>query len=426
MSQVKVYTDIGELLTLEAAVTKDGRHIVETDLSSIHDAVMVSASGKVAWTGAKSKFNSSILQQWGDPAKAETISLSGRTVLPAFVEPHTHLIFAGNRAHEFEWRIQGKTYQEIAAHGGGIRFTVEQTRKASREELQGLAQTRADRFLRQGVTTLEIKSGYGLDLETEVRSLQVARAVKGPRIVSTYLGAHSRSPDFKDLDSYLKDICERVMPRISAENLADRVDIYVEGGFFTTDQLKTYFACAEKFGLGVTAHVEQLSDSGGIEAALPFAPQSVDHAVFASDSAIAKLAKSKTTAVLLPTSDFYLRMQYPRARAMIEAGVRVALSTDFNPGTSPTQDLSLVGVLARLEMKMSLPEVITAYTLGAAYALGLSAECGSLTQGKRCDFSILEGSWRDLFYAVGAHPIAQVFKDGEPAFESLHDSTKNN
>ncbi|MGZ3722741.1 MAG: imidazolonepropionase [Bdellovibrionales bacterium] len=403
---MKIFTDIGEMLTLQGADKKGGRHVLEADLSIVTDAILVSDQGKVVFAGPKSQFKDTNV-------KAERISLKGQTVLPAFLEPHTHLIFAGNRAHEFEWRMQGQTYQEISAKGGGIRYTVEQTRKAGREELQTLAQARANRFLRQGVTTLEVKSGYGLDLETEKRSLEVARGLKGPRIVTTYLGAHSKSPEFPDLETYLKMICDQVMPEIAAKKLADRVDIYIEGGFFTKEQAKTYFSRARELGLGITAHVEQLSDSGGIEAALAFQPQSLDHVVFASDQAVVKLAKANTTAVLLPTSDMYLRMQYPPARKMIDAGVRVALSTDFNPGTSPTQDLSLVGVLARLEMKMSLAEVISAYTLGAAFALGKESELGSLTPGKQCDFISLSGSWRDLFYAVGEHPVSQVFKSSE-------------
>lgn len=410
---MKVFTDIGELLTLQGAANKAARHTEESDLSIVYDAVLVEAGGRVAWTGEKSKFTETLLKTWGDPATASFHSVGGRTLIPAFIEPHTHLIFAGNRAHEFEWRVQGQTYQEIAAKGGGIRYTVEQTRKASAAELSELAQVRADRFLRQGVTTLEVKSGYGLDFETERRSLEVARALKGPRIVTTYLGAHSRSPEFPEYDTYIAKICDEYMPELAKRKLADRVDIYVEGGFFNSAQAERYFKTAKSLGLGITAHVEQLSDVGGIEAALPFHPHSVDHLVFASDRAIMKLAQSETTGVLLPASDLYLRMQYPQARKMIDAGVRVALSTDFNPGTSPTQDLSLVGVLARLEMKMSLPEVLTAYTLGAAFALGRAEDLGSLTVGKSCDFNVLSGSWRDLFYSVGEHPIHQVVKSGE-------------
>jgi imidazolonepropionase len=206
------------------------------------------------------------------------------------VECHTHLVFAGDRSQEFELRIQGKSYQEIAAAGGGIRHTVDETRRATREQLQFLAEKRAARFARQGVTTLEVKSGYGLDLLTELKSLEVARALTGPRIRTTYLGAHSKSPEIPDFDGYMDFICSEVLPQLPGR--ADRVDIYVEKGFFSASQLERYFRKAQELGLKLTAHVEQLSDSGGAEAALKFSPQSLDHLVFASDSLIAALAKS--------------------------------------------------------------------------------------------------------------------------------------
>jgi len=400
---MKIFTDIKELITLEGAAKKDGRHVKEEDLSLIKDAAIVSENGKIKWVGPKSQ-----LKHTG-----ETISFGNQNVMPAFTECHTHLIFAGNRAHEFEWRMQGQTYKEISAKGGGIRYTVNETRKASEQQLQDLAQKRADRFVSQGVTTLEVKSGYGLDTETEIRSLKVARRIEGPRIITTYLGAHSASPDHKSLDEYLNKIEQEIMPRIAKEKLADRVDIYIEGGFFTPEHAKRYFRAAQALHLHVTAHVEQLSDTQGTDTTVEFAPQSVDHLVFISDQTIQKLVKSQITAVLLPASDFYLKMQYPRARKLIDDGARVALSTDFNPGTSPTQDLSLVGVLARLEMKMSLPEVFAAYTLNAAFALGKQAELGSLTIGKDADFVVTSAAWTDFFYNVGEHPITHVYRAGD-------------
>jgi imidazolonepropionase len=413
----KVFTDIGEILTLQGVESKRGRRVQESDLALVNDAVLVCVNGRIAWVGAKRDFDSRLLSTFGPTGEAEEISLGGRCVLPGFVEAHTHLIFAGSRAHEFEARLQGQSYQEIAAKGGGIRFTVDQTRRASVMDLQAAAQARADRFVQQGVATLEVKSGYGLDLETELRSLHAARALRGPRVVTTYLGAHSRSPEIPDYDEYVKWLCKTALLRVAREKLADRVDIYVEKGFFTPAHARQYLEKAKELGLGLTAHVEQLSDSGGAEAALAFGPQSLDHLVFASDSLIAKLAASNTVAMLLPASDFYLRMAYPRARAMIDAGVNVALSTDFNPGTSPTQDLSFVGMLARLEMKMSLPEVIAAYTWSAAQALG-AADRGCLSVGKLCDFISLQGSWRELFYTVGRQPVHAVYCSGERIFHA--------
>jgi imidazolonepropionase len=412
-SSLKVFVDIRELLTLRGAQAKGARRVLESDLSPIADAAMVSSQGRIVWVGPQSDLKPELLQAWGGQNQAEYVSLKGRNVMPAFVECHTHPLFAGNRAHEFEWRMQGQTYQQIAQRGGGIRYTVDQTRRASATDLLSLAQRRCERFSRQGVTTLEVKSGYGLDLETEIRCLQVAQKLRGPRIVSTFLGAHSRSPEFADLDAYVTMMSDQVLPRIARERLAERVDIYIEQGFFSVAQAKIYLDKAQALGLKVTGHCEQLSQCGGTTELLAHQAQSIDHLVYVDPQQIEQLANSSTTAVLLPASDFYLRMQYPPARSLIDAGACVALSTDFNPGTSPTQDLSLVGVLARLEMKMSLPEVWNAYTLGAAYALGKEIQVGSLTVGKYCDFIVSSGAWSDFFYSVGEHPVENVYQSAE-------------
>lgn len=409
---VKVFLDIAELLTLEGANQKQGRHVQEEDLSIIPDAVLVCEDGKVKWAGPRLQFQP---DQLGLPPKAAdtAVSLKGATVIPGFIECHTHTVFSGNRAHEFEWRMQGQTYQEISAKGGGILSTVKATREAMPAQLQALAQERTANFVRQGVTVLETKSGYGLDMDTEIKLLQTARAIKGPKVISTYLGAHSRSPDFPDLKTYMDLILSDVLPRVAREKLADRVDIYIEKGFFDLELARAYFEKAAELGLKPVAHTEQLSDMGGTGFVLQYQPQSVDHVVYLNPDAITQVAKSNTTAVLLPTSDFYLKMRYPPARELIQAGARVALATDFNPGTSPTQNLSFVGVLARLEMKMTLPEVIAAYTVGAAHALGLNASHGSLVKGKQCDFAVLDCSWRDIFYSVGRHPVRATYRSGE-------------
>lgn len=408
LKSFKVFEDIYEILSLQGAAQKGGRRIKEGDLSIIENAALVAVDGIIRWVGPKAQLSSELLKSFGQ--EPEFISLKNRCVLPAFSEAHTHLIFAGSRAHEFEWRMQGQTYQEISNKGGGILSTVKATREASEEVLLALAQKRADRFVEQGVTLLEVKSGYGQDLETEIKSLKVARQIKGPQVVTTYLGPHSRSPDHPDLESYMRRICTEILPRVAKEKLADRADIYIEKGFYTTQLAREYFETLKSLNIPATAHVEQLSEFGGTDLALQFTPQSVDHLVYVNASTIAAIAGMETTAVLLPTSDFYLKMKYPPARALIDAGARVALSTDFNPGTSPTQDLSLTGVLARIEMKMSLCEVIAAFTVGGASALGKQNELGSIEPGKRCDFITLDGGWRDLFYSVGHHPVDSVWK----------------
>lgn len=409
-SSYRIFEDIAEVLSLEGAAIKGGRRVLEDDLSIIQNAAIVSVDGQIKWIGPKDHLSPQTLKSFGE--NPEHISLGGRTVMPAIVEPHTHLVFGGSRAHEFEWRMQGQTYQEISAKGGGILSTVKATQVMPEDDLLRIAQARANRFVAQGVTLLEVKSGYGQDTEAELKSLKVARRIQGPDIVTTYLGPHSRSTEHPDLESYMRQICTEILPRIAREGLADRADIYIEKGFYSTGLARDYFEALKVLNLPFTAHVEQLSDSGGTALALDYHPQSVDHVVYVGPDVIARLAKSETTAVLLPASDFYLKMRYPPARELIDNGARVALSTDFNPGTSPTQDLSFVGVLARVEMKMSIYEVIAAFTVGGAFALGRHKDLGSLQVGKRCDFVVLDGSWRDLFYSVGHHPVDSVWKAG--------------
>lgn len=402
-----IYMDIAKAFTLSGAAAKRARHVGTKDLSPITDAVLVERDGKLLWLGTRATFNAA---QFPD---ARVISLGGRTVLPGFVECHTHSVFAGSRAQEFEWRVQGQSYQEIARKGGGILSTVRATRAADERTLGALAQTRALRFAEQGVTTLEIKSGYGLDLETELRCLRVARAVQGPRVVTTYLGAHARAPEYNTLAEYIDFVNSEVLPRVARDRLADRVDIYIEDGFFDLALAERYLRQARELGFALTAHAEQLSRIGGTDLSLNFAPQSVDHVVYLSEEDIDRLARTETTAVLLPTSDLYLKMRYPPARALIERGARIALSTDFNPGTAPSQNLSLVGVLSRLYMGLTQAEVLVGMTLGAAFALGLEATIGSLEVGKSCDLAICDGNLEDLFYSVGHHPVRATISRGQ-------------
>lgn len=404
-----VFRGVSEVLTFAGAAQKQGRRVDYQDLSILSNAAWVTENGRITWIG----------QEKNLPALkgAIEIDLNGSVVLPALSECHTHLAFAGNRAEEFEWRQQGLSYLDIAKRGGGIVSTVKATRATQENDLVALMQKRAQRFVEQGVTTLEIKSGYGLDLDSEIRCLTAAGRIKGPRVVRTFLGPHAKPPEIATLDEYFEEVIENILPQIVRYKLADRADIFVEMGFFTPDQACRYFEKAKSLGLDLTAHVEQITHSGGTEMALRFEPVSVDHVIQLQPKEIEALAKSNTTAVLLPASDFYLKMKYPPARELIDQGARVALSTDFNPGTSPTQDVSFVGVLARIEMKMTLPEVLAAWIIGAAYALKKQADLGSLEVGKSCDFICLGSDWRSLFYSVGDHPVTEVWKEGQKLFE---------
>lgn len=408
---MRVFLGIKEMLTMAPAAAKLGRKILAPDLGLIKDAAIVEHRGIIEWVGPYQELKKSKI--FAECREAEVVELNATTVLPGFVECHTHSVFAGDRKSEFELRNQGASYQQIAEQGGGIISTVRSTREAPLNRLVELAQQRVDEFVRQGVTTLEIKSGYGLSLESEIKILEAAGRLSGPRIVRTFLGPHALSPDFKSAEEYMQAICDGWFERIAQNRLAERADIYVEKGYFTIDQAKRYFKVARAQGFHLTGHMDQLNHGGGCELGVQLNLNSIDHCVNISDSDIQALARTATVAVLLPTADLYIHIAYPPARKIIDAGCVVALATDFNPGSSPTQDLSLVGVLARLEMKMTLPEVLGAYTVGAALALDSLSREGSLQSKKICNFMCLDGSWQDLFYAIGGHPVREVWREGK-------------
>ncbi|MBK7961691.1 MAG: imidazolonepropionase [Bdellovibrionales bacterium] len=397
---------ISEILTLSGAAKKKGRHVQEADLEFLKNQALWIKNGKIQWLGPDRRIPKAA-------TNSKEISAQGKTVLPGFVECHTHSVFAGSRAHEFEKICQGMSYSEISSQGGGILSTLHPTRQASFAELVTKTQKHVDLFSKQGVTTLEIKSGYGLNLKDEIKLLKVAGAMSGPRIVRTFLGAHAKPPEFENLEDYLEELENKYLAYIKKNKLADRVDIFFEKGFFNGAPAVKYLRAARKLGLDLVIHADQLSLSGGSEVAISLGALSADHLIQVREPEINKLANSEVTCVLLPAADLYLRCPYPPARKLIDAGARVALATDFNPGSSPTQDLALIGLLARLEMKMSLPEVISAYTVGAAHALNLATKVGSLEVGKYADFLITEKSWTDLFYSVGQMGPFEVYQQGQ-------------
>lgn len=381
--------------------------LVQSDFKGYdkNQAFLVSA-GKICWIGSKGKIPKNYLIQ-------KEINLENKLVLPSFIECHTHSVFAGDRAEEFELRNNGMSYLEIAARGGGILSTVQKTREISKSKLIEISQKRVNEFLRQGVSTLEIKSGYGLDLKSEFKMLEVARAMTGPQVVTTFLGAHAKPKEYQSYSEYLKYLSEQVLPLLKKKKLADRVDIFIEKGFFEESDARRYLQSAKNLGFQITIHANQLSQSGGAELALELEAKSADHVIHLNDLAIQKFSKSNTVAVLLPTADLYMKCPYPQARKLIDAGACVALSTDFNPGSCPSQDLMLVGLLARLEMKMTLPEVFLAYTKNAAKALGLQDEQGDLSVGKFANFICTDAEPTDFFYSAGLVPDHQFFIRGK-------------
>lgn len=404
--------NISTLLTLQGAREKHGRHIVEEDLSISHKQSILIEKDKIAWIGNK-------LPKEFAKKNHKEFDMKGMTVLPGFVECHTHLIFAGDRAAEFEMRNQGVSYQEIAAKGGGILSTMKHTRGSSLNDLVKQGQKRVNHFISQGVTTVEVKSGYALNLKDELKVLQAVQKLEGARTVATFLGAHALPPEFSTYESYLDFLSEKVLPEVKKKKLARRVDVFIEKGFFPKEASEKYLRRAQELGFDVLIHADQMTLSGGADTAIKLGALSGDHLLQITDKEIKALAKSEVTCVMLPSADLYTRTKYPPAKELIEAGARVALATDFNPGTSPTQDLNLVGLLARLEMKMSLPQVLAAYTVGAAYALNLQNEVGSLEVGKSADLVCTPQDWRTLFYSVGEASEKQVFIRGKKAFDPL-------
>lgn len=368
---------------------------------------MIIENGLIAWIGLQNKIPKKIKFK-------KEIDLKKKKVLPAFIECHTHSLFAGSRADEFELRNNGVSYLEIAKKGGGILSTMKKTRTASAKELLASTQERVNNFIRQGVATVEVKSGYALDMKNEIKSLEVINKISTARVIPTFLGAHAKPPEYDSYGKYLEYLAKEVLPLVKKKKLSNRVDIFIEKNFFEVPEARTYLSAAKRLGFEVTIHANQLSLSGGAELALELQAQSADHVIHLTDETIQYFARNKTVAVLLPAADLYMKCPYPPARNLIDSGATVALATDYNPGSCPTQDLSLVGLLARLEMKMTLPEVFKAYTINAARALGIDHEEGSLAVGKRANFICTDAELYDFFYSAGTMPSHQLFILGKP------------
>ncbi|MBL8796512.1 MAG: imidazolonepropionase [Planctomycetia bacterium] len=351
------------------------------------------------------------------PAYAQILDATGKTVLPGFVDSHTHLVFAGARADEFEQRLNGATYQEIAARGGGINASVQRVRQAAVEELTALARPRLQRLLAFGVTTVEVKSGYGLSLADEIKSLQVIAALnrEGPwELVPTFLGAHAVPPEYRDdRAGYLRLLVEEMLPAVAEGQLAEFCDVFCETGVFSLDESRTLLAAAAKLGFKLKLHADELTPLGGAELAAQLQATSADHLLCITERGIDALAAIGTVATLLPGTAFFLGMHYAPARKLIERGVAVALASDCNPGTCPTENLPLVGAMACTQMKMLPAEVVSALTINAAAALGRAERIGSLEPGKQADLTIFDvPDFRHLFYHFGVNHVWRVIKRG--------------
>ena len=373
-------------------------------LGIVEDGVLATRDGRILWVG----------ERRDAPAfeARETIRGEGRWLTPGLIDCHTHLVWAGDRAAEFERRLEGATYEEIAREGGGILSTVRATRAATREELVRAALPRLDALLAEGVTTVEVKSGYGLEPATEYRQLEAARALEAERAVRiepTFLGAHTLPPEFaSDREGYLRLLCEEMIPRVARDRLAAAVDAFCERIAFTPEETRRVFEAARAHGLPVKLHADQLSDTGGAALAAAFRALSADHLEYTNAEGVAAMARAGTVAVLLPGAFYCLReKQLPPVESLRRAGVPIAVATDCNPGTSPLLSLLLAANMAATLFRLTVTESLLGVTRNAARALGLADDRGTLEPGKRADLAL----WSierpaELVYMIGARPLA--------------------
>lgn len=345
----------------------------------------------------------------------DDLDARGATAVPGFVDSHTHIPFAGFRESEFNRRLQGETYEQIAASGGGIASTVRATRAASEDELIANVLARTAMMARYGTTTAEAKSGYGLDRENELKQLRAIRGASAQspvRLVPTCLAAHEFPPENRD--GYVSRIVEEILPAVAEEKLAVFNDAFVERGVFTREQGETVLRAGLAHGLTPRLHADELSDTDGAALAATIGAASADHLMYVSDRGVDALAASDTVANLLPATSFFLMStRYAPARQLIDKGAIVSLSTDCNPGSSMTESMQTVMQLATLQMKLTVEESLTAATLNGAYSLRLAGETGSIEAGKRADFVLLDApSYLHLVYHFGVNLVTAVFRDG--------------
>ena len=389
------------LTNLNAATMQDGYGLIA-------DAAVLIEDGRIAWVGPRDQA----------PGGHEALDCGGRLLTPGLIDCHTHLVYGGSRAHEFEQRLTGVSYAEIAKAGGGIASTVRATRAAAEADLASSALKRLDTLLAEGVTTIEIKSGYGLDRETEIKMLRVARELAQWRpvsVVTSYLGAHALPPEFRDnRDAYLDLVCKEVLPAVAREKLADAVDAFCEGIAFSVAETRRVFEAAKSLGLPVKLHAEQLSNLGGAKLAAEFGALSVDHIEYLDQEGVDAIAASGTVAVLLPGAFYYLReKQAPPVAALRKAGVPIAIATDLNPGSSPVHSLLATMNMACVLFGLTPEEALSGVTRHAARALGFS-DRGMIATGLKADLVLWDAERPgDLSYPLGFNPLAAVIRNGE-------------
>ena len=395
------------LLTNARIATLSG----ESGYGLLDDAALLVNGAEIEWIGAMAKS--------ADINNVEIIDCGGRLVTPGLIDCHTHLVYGGERADEFEQRLEGLSYTEIAQRGGGIRSTVEATRAASENDLMAQAKPRLQQLLSEGVTTIEIKSGYGLDSENEIKMLRVARRIGEQNLVrvqKTFLGAHALPAEFADnSDGYIQQVCEFMLPAAQAEGLVDAVDVFIESIAFNLSEAKQVFEKARALGIPVKAHVEQLSDMGGTGLACEFDALSVDHIEYLKAEDVQQLAAKNTVAVLLPGAFYVLgETQSPPIEALQKHNITIAIASDANPGSSPVFSILLTMNLACTLFRLTPTEALRGVTINAAKALGLDEQIGSLEVGKQADIAIWDVNKPSMLaYQIGINPCVGVMQAGQ-------------
>jgi imidazolonepropionase len=381
-------------------------------LGAVDDGVVAALNGRILYAGPAAGAP--------DLAPEQTVDCQGRWITPGLIDCHTHLVFGGDRAREFELRLEGASYEQIAKAGGGIVSTMTATRQQGEDALLASALMRLDAFLAEGVTTIEIKSGYGLSLADEMKQLRVARRLAGRRAVTvrtTFLGAHALPPEARgDKDAYISTVCDEMLPAVAAEGLADAVDAFCEGIAFSPDQVARIFEAARSHGLRIKLHADQLSNLGGAALAARFGALSADHLEHTDEAGVRAMAAAGTVAVLLPGAFYFMReTQKPPIDLLRLHGVPMALASDCNPGTAPLTSLLLTMNMGATLFRLTVEECLAGVTREAARALGLLDDVGTLEVGKRCDLGI----WNveqpaELVYRMGFNPLhARVWSGQE-------------
>lgn len=412
----------GELVTMAGGIRKGARM---KDVRAVKNGALAAYQGRIVDVGTTEE----VLARVQTGPSTKVIDARGRAVIPGFVDPHTHLCFAGDRADEFAMRLQGATYLEIAAAGGGIMSTVKATRQATEPYLADLGLKRLDALALTGTTTVEVKSGYGLTTNDELKMLRAIRsmAVRHPLdVVPTFMGAHELAPEFKaNREGYIRLICEEMLPLLMAEHqgaehpLAIFCDVFTEKGVFTVEESRRILQRAKQLGLRPKVHADELSDLGGAAMAAEIGAISADHLLYASEASLTAMARAGTVAVCLPGTAFCLmNVPYANARQMIDLGCTVALASDYNPGSCPAYSMPFIITLACMHMKLDPSEALTAATINAAAAIGADQRVGSLEIGKQADVVILDApSHRHIPYRMGQGVVSMVIKKGRRLVE---------